>query len=70
MLVSSFSAITLFGSVARNSSVNVWDVKQLIKVLNRLGYNYSLETTGINRIPDKSLFTAMKISRRIKHQQG
>ncbi|GJL85583.1 MAG: hypothetical protein DHS20C02_13580 [Micavibrio sp.] len=46
-----------FGS---NSDVDEFDVKQIKKALNRLGYYMPFEKIGITGIPDAEVFTALK----------
>lgn len=52
--------IKLKKTVARNSAVDEYDIKQIKKALNRLGYYAPLEATGITGIPDAALFEALK----------
>lgn len=52
--------ITLSKRLARNTPADEFDVRQLKKALNRLGYYQPLATTGITGIPDAALFTALK----------
>lgn len=46
-----------FGS---NSAVDEFDVKQIKKALNRLGYYQPFEEVGITGIPDAAVFSALK----------
>jgi peptidoglycan hydrolase-like protein with peptidoglycan-binding domain len=43
-----------------NGQVDEYDVKQMKKVLNRLGYYQPYEKTGITGIPDAQVFAALK----------
>lgn len=45
---------------AANNSVDEFDVLQMKKVLNRLGYYQPLEQTGITGMADKAVFDALK----------
>jgi SPP1 gp7 family putative phage head morphogenesis protein len=45
---------------AANSAVDEFDVKQVKKALNRLGYYQPYEKTGITGIPDADVFSALK----------
>ncbi len=45
---------------AANSAVDEFDVKQIKKALNRLGYYQPYEKTGITGIPDAAVFSALK----------
>jgi hypothetical protein len=45
---------------AANSKVDQYDVRQLKKSLNRLGYYQPYEKTGITGIPDREIFDALK----------
>lgn len=45
---------------ASNSKANEFDVRQMKKALNRLGYYQPLEKTGITGIPDAAIFMALK----------
>lgn len=45
---------------AANSAVDEFDVKQVKKALNRLGYYQPYEKTGITGIPDADVFFALK----------
>ncbi len=45
---------------AANSSVDEFDVRQMKKALNRLGYYQPYEKTGITGIPDVGVFSALK----------
>ncbi len=45
---------------AANSAVDEFDVKQIKKALNRLGYYQPYEKTGITGIPDADVFSALK----------
>ena len=47
-------------SFAANAAVDEYDVRQMKKVLNRLGYYTPYEETGITGIPDADIFTALK----------
>ena len=52
--------IKLSKRLARNSPADEFDVRQLKKALNRLGYYQPLATTGVTGIPDTALFNALK----------
>lgn len=52
--------LKLSAPLARNSAANEYDVKQVKKALNRLGYYTPYEKTGITGIPDDAVFTALK----------
>ena len=52
--------IKLSKPFASNSAVDEFDVKQLKKILNRLGYYMPMENTGITGIPDRAVFNALK----------
>lgn len=52
--------IQLSKPFARNSAVDEFDVRQLKKVLNRLGYYQPFEKTGVTGIPDAEIFDALK----------
>jgi peptidoglycan hydrolase-like protein with peptidoglycan-binding domain len=52
--------IELTKPFARNSKVEEYDVRQIKKALNRLGYYVPLESTGITGIPDAAIFQALK----------
>ncbi len=43
-----------------NSAVDEFDVRQVKKALNRLGYYMPYEKTGITGIPDREVFAALK----------
>ena len=45
---------------AANAAVDEFDVRQIKKALNRLGYYQPYEKTGITGIPDREVFTALK----------
>ncbi len=45
---------------AANSAVDEFDVRQMKKALNRLGYYQPYEKTGITGIPDAAVFSALK----------
>lgn len=45
---------------AANSAVDEFDVRQIKKALNRLGYYQPYEKTGITGIPDAAVFEALK----------
>lgn len=45
---------------AANSAVDEFDVRQIKKALNRLGYYQPYEKTGITSIPDADVFSALK----------
>lgn len=45
---------------AANSAVDEFDVRQIKKALNRLGYYQPYEKTGITGIPDTDVFSALK----------
>lgn len=45
---------------ATNSAVDSFDVRQIKKALNRLGYYQPYEKTGITDIPDAHVFAALK----------
>ncbi len=45
---------------AANSAVDEFDVRQVKKTLNRLGYYQPYEKTGITGIPDAGVFKALK----------
>lgn len=45
---------------AANSAVDEYDVKQIKKALNRLGYYQPFEKVGITDIPDTAVFDALK----------
>jgi peptidoglycan hydrolase-like protein with peptidoglycan-binding domain len=53
-------SITLEKPFAANTSVIPYDVRQMKKALNRLGYYQPLEATGITGIPDRVVFEALK----------
>jgi peptidoglycan hydrolase-like protein with peptidoglycan-binding domain len=55
-----FMKIKLQKPFARNSKVEEYDVRQIKKALNRLGYYAPLESTGITGIPDAAVFQALK----------
>ncbi len=52
--------IQLSKPFARNSAVDEFDVRQLKKVLNRLGYYQPFEKTGVTGIPDAEIFDALR----------
>jgi hypothetical protein len=52
--------ITLTKPFAANSAVDEFDVNQMKKALNRLGYYQPFAKTGITGIPDAAVFTALK----------
>jgi len=52
--------VTLNKPFASNVSVDEWDVKQIKKTLNRLGYYSPLETVGITGLADQAVFTGLK----------
>ncbi len=52
--------IVLSKPFTRNNNVDAYDVSQMKKALNRLGYYQPLETTGITPIPDAAVFDALK----------
>ncbi len=43
-----------------NSAVDEFDVRQMKKALNRLGYYHPYKKVGITGIPDKAVFDALK----------
>ena len=45
---------------AADAPVDAFDVKQVKKALNRLGYYMPLKETGITGIPDRAVFNALK----------
>jgi uncharacterized protein with gpF-like domain len=51
--------IVLSKPFARNTQVDGYDVRQMKKALNRLGYYHPLEKTGITAIPDNAVFQAL-----------
>jgi peptidoglycan hydrolase-like protein with peptidoglycan-binding domain len=52
--------ITLNKPFAANSPVDEFDVRQMKKALNRLGYYQPFEKTGITGIPDAQVFAALR----------
>lgn len=52
--------IKLSKPFASNGKVDEFDVRQMKKALNRLGYYQPYEKTGITGIPDTEVFTALK----------
>lgn len=52
--------IKLSQPFAANSAVDEYDVRQIKKTLNRLGYYQPYEKTGITGIPDAAVFAALK----------
>ena len=52
--------IKLSQPFASNGKVDEFDVRQMKKALNRLGYYQPYEKTGITGIPDTQVFTALK----------
>jgi|GEM_PF-2642781 len=52
--------IKLSKPFSRNNAVDEFDVRQMKKALNRLGYYTPKEGTGITGIPDATVFTALK----------
>lgn len=56
--------IELAKPFSSNSTVDEFDVKQMKKALNRLGYYTPFEKTGITGIPDKAVFDALKAFQR------
>ena len=52
--------IKLSKPFAANSAVDEFDVRQIKKALNRLGYYQPYEKTGITGIPDAAVFEALK----------
>lgn len=52
--------ITLSKDVAPNSAVDEFDIQQLKKILNRLGYYRPFAGIGITGIPDSQLFDSLK----------
>lgn len=52
--------IKLEGIFAPNSAANQFDVRQIKKALNRLGYYQPYEKIGITGIPDTDVFAALK----------
>lgn len=58
--ISKPAAIKLSQPVASNSAAAAFDVLQIKKSLNRLGYYIPPEDIGITDIPDAALFTAIK----------
>lgn len=53
--------IKLSKPFAANSAVDEFDVRQVKKTLNRLGYYHPYEKTGITGIPDTGVFAALKL---------
>lgn len=51
--------IVLSKPFARNTQVDGYDVRQMKKALNRLGYYHPFEKTGITAIPDEAVFQAL-----------
>jgi peptidoglycan hydrolase-like protein with peptidoglycan-binding domain len=45
---------------AANSAVDEFDVRQIKKALNRLGYYQPYEKVGITEVPDSAVFEALK----------
>jgi GH24 family phage-related lysozyme (muramidase) len=52
--------ITLSKPFAANSAVDAFDVRQIKKTLNRLGYYQPYEATGMTDIPDAGVFKALQ----------
>lgn len=52
--------IKLSKPFAANTAVDEFDVRQLKKVLNRLGYYQPYDKTGVTGIPDTGIFEALK----------
>lgn len=52
--------IKLSKPFAPNSQVDEYDVRQIKKALNRLGYYQPYEKTGMTGIPDKEVFEGLK----------
>lgn len=52
--------IKLTKPFAANAAVDEFDVRQIKKALNRLGYYMPYEKTGITGIPDADMITALK----------
>ncbi len=52
--------IKLSKPFAPNSHVDEYDVRQIKKALNRLGYYQPYEKTGMTAIPDKEIFASLK----------
>lgn len=52
--------IKLSQPLAADSPADEFDVKQIKKALNRLGYYIPYEKTGITGVPDAEMFTALK----------
>ncbi len=50
---------------AANSKVAEYDVRQMKKALNSLGYYQPYEKTGITGIPDKEIFEPSRNSKKI-----
>lgn len=58
--------IELSNPFASNSKVGEFDVRQLKKALNRLGYYQPRAKIGITSIPDTEVFTALKNFKKTK----
>lgn len=56
--------IELSQPFATNSKVDEFDVKQMKKALNRLGYYQPYEKVGITGIADMEVFDALKVFQR------
>jgi hypothetical protein len=52
--------IKLASNFAANGKVEDYDVRQMKKVLNRIGYYQPYEKVGITGIPDQAVFDALK----------
>jgi peptidoglycan hydrolase-like protein with peptidoglycan-binding domain len=52
--------IELSKPFAADSAADEYDVRQMKKALNRLGYYVPYEKTGVTGIPDAEIFTALK----------
>lgn len=52
--------VTLTGAFIRNSKIDDYDMRQVKKALNRLGYYQPYETVGITPIPDVTVFEGLK----------
>ena len=59
--------IELSKTLASNGAVANFDVRQMKKALNRLGYYTPYEKVGITGIPDMRMFDALKSFQRMSN---
>ena len=59
-------AITLNGAVTSSGTADKWDIRQLKKALNRLGYYHPRDATGITGDIEQAMFDALKAYQRLR----